>query len=114
MERDCDVILPDGRGWLAIHYAASGNHLQCVKFLVDQRTNVNVPQLQGKTSVILVSEPGFNGVIEESFSFLFNSKTVDFLIDLIELFNNESNPHCMLDHSCLLFSCCDCVYNHWQ
>lgn len=54
VERDCDVILPDNSGCLAIHYAASNNRLDCVRFLIVQGTDLDVRQSQGKTPVHMV------------------------------------------------------------
>lgn len=55
VERDCDITLGDSNANLPIHYAASSNHLDTVRFLARQGSSMLATQGEGKTIIHVVS-----------------------------------------------------------
>ncbi len=49
VERDCDITIGDKSGALPIHYAASNNRLDCLRFLIKQGNSVDATQANGRT-----------------------------------------------------------------
>lgn len=55
VQRDCDITVGDGNGYLALHHSAKNNKLDCCRFLVKQGTSIEATQADGKTPAHVVN-----------------------------------------------------------
>ena len=60
VERDSDITIGDNQGNLPMHYAASYDQLDCMRFLVKQGSLMEFTNAKNKTSVHMVSNTRLN------------------------------------------------------
>ena len=56
VEHDLDLMLADKNGAMPLHIASVKNHLNCVRFIVQQGCPIDTAQPDGKTAAHIVRE----------------------------------------------------------